>query len=303
MSQREFVQKLDLAVSQLVANGGYLNNEQSNRFIRMVQEQPTLLAQCRTVRMTSPKRDIDKIGFGSRILRPSPGSAVALLAEDRAAPVTGKITMTTKEVLAEVHIPYDVLEDNIERGNLETTIMQMIVERTAVDLEELLIQGDTGSSDAYLAIQDGVLKKISTNIVNQASADITKTMFKNGLLEMPNKYLRNRAAMRHFISPDQETAYRDTLSDRQTGLGDNLIQNNPPMFAYGVPVEPLALMPVASGFFSFPKNFIWGIQRQIMIETDKDIRARSIIIVLSMRVAFEIEEEEACVRYKNIATP
>ena len=40
-----------------------------------------------------------------------------------------------------------------------------------------------------------------------------------------------------------------------------------------------------------------------MIETDRDIRARSLVVVLTLRVAFEIEEEEACVKYLTITAP
>jgi len=303
MSQRDIVAKADIAVSNLIADGGYLNPEQSDKFIRMIQEQPTIIKEIRTVRMNSPKREIDKIGFASRILRPAPASGETLASSERAKPTTSKITLTTKEVIAEVHLPYDVLEDNIERGSLEGTIMEMISERASVDLEELIIQGDTTSSDDYLALMDGILASISTNVVNQGNAAITKAMFKNGILEMPNKYLRNRAAMRHYISPDQETAYRDTVADRQTALGDSTLQGNNPLYAYGVPIEAVALMPNAYGFFTYPQNLIFGIQRQIMIETDKDIRARVLIVVLTMRCAFAIEEEEACVKYTNIATP
>jgi len=302
MPQRDIVEKADIAVSQLITHGGYLNTEQSNRFIRMVQEQVSLLGVVRTIRMNAPKREINKIGFGNRILRPSPGSGVALAADDRAAPTTEKLTLETSEVIAEVQIPYDVLEDNIERGNLEDTIMEMIVERTSVDLEELLILGDTASSDSYLALFDGALKKISSNIVSH-SAIIDRSLFKNGMLAMPNKYLRNRAAMRHFLSPGQEIAYIDTLAERATTLGDTSGESRIKSSPFGVPLEAVALMPDTYGFFTYPQNLIWGIQRQIMIETDRDIRARALVVVLTLRIAFEIEEEEACVKYTNITAP
>ena len=41
-------------------------------------------------------------------------------------------------------------------------------------------------------------------------------------------------------------------------------------------------------------------QRQIQVETDKDIRSREIIIVLTLRAALGIEEEDASVKYTNI---
>jgi len=53
--------------------------------------------------------------------------------------------------------------------------------------------------------------------------------------------------------------------------------------------------------FTFPKNIIFGVQRDIMIETDKDIRSRMLIIVLTMRSAINIEESEAAVRINNIS--
>jgi hypothetical protein len=49
-----------------------------------------------------------------------------------------------------------------------------------------------------------------------------------------------------------------------------------------------------------PNNFIWGIQRQVRIERDRDIRARTWIIVLTLRVALEIEEETAVVKLINL---
>ena len=141
-SNRELLRKLqkgDISVSDLVSNGGLLNPEQTNKFVRTIIDAPTILNEIRTVQMNSPKLEINKIGFGTRILKPAPASGTALAAADRSKPTTSKVTLDTSEVIAEVHVPYDVLEDNIERGNLEDTIMFQIAERTALDLEELLI--------------------------------------------------------------------------------------------------------------------------------------------------------------------
>jgi hypothetical protein len=59
------------------------------------------------------------------------------------------------------------------------------------------------------------------------------------------------------------------------------------------------MMPDNKTFLSYPKNIIWGIQRDIMIETDKDIRRRVLIIVLTMRCDVKIEEPQACVVVEN----
>lgn len=307
-SNQEIVKKADIALSDL-ATAGRLSVDQTDRFIRTLIDQPTLLNSVRTVAMGTPEMKINKIGFGSRILRPAV-SATALSAGDRVKPDLGSVTLNTKEVIAEVRIPYDVIEDNIERGNIavgaETgaggfhqTIVDMIAERAALDLEELAIRGDTTSGDAYLALQNGYLKLATANVVNVAGA-FSKEAVKAALKATPDKYLRNRAAMQHFLSIDNETEMRDVYANRATALGDSQIQGNLPLYVFGSQIKGVPLMPSTGGLFTNPLNLIFGIQRNIQIEYDKDITSRVFIIVLTARVALEIEEVNAVTKYTGI---
>jgi len=297
---KSIIEKADLAVSDLIGTGGYLNPIQANTFIRMLIDQPTMINEIRTVPMNAPRMEINKIGFTSRILNVAPASGTALAANLRAKPTTEKVTLTTKEVIAEVHIPYDVIEDNIERGALEDTIMALIAERAALDLEELIILGDTdyGTADPYLDLVDGILKQASQHLVDYGAAGstISKTVFKDMLKAMPNKYLRDRNSMRYYVSPDVETEYADSLANRQTPLGDTKVTGWMPNYAYGIQVKPVALMPDHDAIFTYPKNIIFGVQRQIMIETDRDIRSRVLIVVLTMRLDLKFEEDDAVVK-------
>ena len=301
MNQRQLVEKAMITVSNLTdPNGGYLNPEQSDKFLLDVQDTPTLLKEIRIVPMNAPKRVIENIGFGSRILKVAPAATgsggVALGSADRSKPTTGKITLTTDEVIAEVNIPYDVLEDNIERGGFEDTMMKMIVERVSLDLEELLILGDTvGGADDYLKLFNGAIKMATSHTVDITGADsaISKNVFKQAILEMPTKYITNRPAMRMYISHDNETNYRDMVADRQTGHGDDTLQGNNPLWIFGCPVVPVIYMPDTKLVFVNPKNLILGIQRDVMIEVDRIIRERVIVIVLTMRIAIAVEREDA----------
>jgi hypothetical protein len=309
MTNEEVIRKADLALSDL-ETAGKLNPEQTDRFIRTLIDQPTLLASVRTVAMGAPQMNINKIGFGTRILHPAV-SATPLPENLRSKPDLGQVKLETKEIIAEVNIPYDVLEDNIERGNvnvplqtgaggLHQTIVDLIAERAALDLEELAIQGDTTNvGDPYLALNDGYLKMSTANVVN-VGGSFDKAAVKQGLKTMPTRYLRNRAAMSHFVSIDNETEIRDQYGARQTALGDQQLQGMLPVYIYGSRVVPVALMLGTSGLFTDPMNLIFGIQRNIMIEYDKDIRARVFIIVLTCRVDFQIEEVNAVVKYMGI---
>lgn len=320
MNNQVLLQKADLAIADLTANGGLLEPEQADAFIVKLIDQPTILGKTRVVPMSAPTRKVNKIGFDTRILHAGVAST-ALAAADRSAPTTSQITLTSKEVIAEVHLPYDVIEDNIERGNIGTrtdtstggstggikdTIMTMIASRAALDLEELALLGDVTlatatPADAYLGLLDGYLKLSTVNVVDQGTVAITKAMFSNGLKAMPSRFLRNQAAMRHYLSPSQVVSWRDLIADRATVLGDQAMQGTNVVYGLGVQVDPVPLMPDASGMLTYPQNLIWGIERNIHVETDKDIRAREYIIVLTARVDFQIESVDAVVKYINIA--
>jgi len=317
VSNKELIRKADIAVGDLQSNGGYLNPEQANAFIRKLLVQPTLLAQVRRVVMNAPERKINKIQFASRIMRKAVAST-ALSSGDRSKPTTEQITLNTKEVIAEVRIPYDVIEDNIERGSigamtdvggspmaggLKDTIMTLIAERAALDLEEWSLLGDTTTvGDDYLAMQNGYLARITSNVLDAGGASINRTLLKNSMKTMPSQYRRNRAALRHFVSHEQELDYRDTIAARETVYGDSQYQSTASTYAAGAPVEGVALMPGAKGILTNPLNLIFGIQRDIMFETDKIITERVYLIVVTARVCTQIEEELACVKVINLAT-
>jgi hypothetical protein len=308
-SNEDLIKKADLALSDLSTGGGLLNPEQTDRFIRTLIDTPTILSRARVVTMNAPQRKINKIGFGSRILRVAV-SATPLSSADRAKPDLSKVELNTKEVIATVYIPYDVIEDNIEGGNitvpptsgaggLHDTIVTLMAERAALDLEELAIMGDSASADPYLALQEGFLKLSTANVV-AAGGPMSKTVLKNAVKAMPDKYLRNRAELTHFVSVDNETEYRDTYANRQTALGDSMLQGTSPIYAYGSQVVGVPLMPTAYDLFTNPMNLIFGFQRRITIEYDKDIEARIFKIVLTARVALAIEEINAVVKVTGI---
>ena len=68
----------------------------------------------------------------------------------------------------------------------------------------------------------------------------------------------------------------------------------------GVPLRGVALMPNTNGLLVNPQNIIWGVQRNVRIERDRDIRARAWIIVLTLRVAMNIEEVDAVTKLINL---
>ena len=294
-------QRADAAVADLKTNGGYLNPMQFDTFIREVGRGTDMMPAIRMETLTKPEMNLDKIGIGSRLFHKAT-SMQALDPAKRAKPLFGQVKLTTSEIIGSTYLGYDLLEDSIERGNLSQTVMALIIRKAQEDLEELCLLGDTTSSDDLLSTFDGWLKLATGHTVAYGSAtDVTKTVFRDGLLAMPSKYLRNRQNMSHFIGPHSEIMYADSLTGRNTQLGDSKIvgtwQGN---YAQGVPVRPVSVMPETTGLFGDPKNLICGVWRNVMIETAKDIEARIYKIVITMRVGVAIEEKDALVKYTGL---
>lgn len=338
-TSRELLQKADMTIAELASNGGLLQPEDSAAFLRKMIKEPTILRQCRVVEMLSPQRNINKIGFGQRILRAAQ-SNTALGAPSvsglggRAKATTEVIRLTTSEVIATIYLPYDVLEDNIERamtadnaasnargpGGLKETILALMAEQAALDLEELALLGDvsyTNGADAddedYLSLMDGWIKLCTVggklpngsyngqaHVFDHSNGAVVKELFRDMKKTLPKQYLRILNQMRFIGSSNMETMWRDSLSNRGTALGDATLVGDTPVPAYGIAVSGAAMMPDAKVILTNPKNLILGVQRQFSMEFDKDIQTRNYIIVLTARVATAVEETDATVLGINV---
>ena len=138
--------KADMAVHDLIDSGGYLLPEQATRFMSVLVDQPTLLRNSRILTMTRPAQLVEKIRLGERILRPA-NSGEALAKDQRARPDLGAVALEAKLFKAETRLSEETLEDNIERGKLKDTLLRLMAERVALDMEEIIVRGDSDRDD------------------------------------------------------------------------------------------------------------------------------------------------------------
>ena len=97
-SNGSLLRKADLAIADLSTNGGVLNPEQGAAFIRVLIKQPTLIRVCRVVEMTAPIRKINKIGFGSRILRAATSATALTASGSNGTALDGRAKPTTSQI-------------------------------------------------------------------------------------------------------------------------------------------------------------------------------------------------------------
>ena len=317
MKNQSDIIKSALGTSDFASAGGYLNAEQSTRFLRGVIDQPTLLKAARTIIIDGETKKIEKIGFGSRIMRPAVENT-ALGTEAYAKPTFGKVDISTKEAIAEVRLSYDTLEANIERAELKNTIIQMIQERIALDLEELILQADDESEDPYLALFNGFLKRASSHVVDAEATEVALAHFANLIKAVPAKYIRDAAAWKMYTSRNIDLAWKQSVAARNTVAGDRFLLQGTNASALGFEINPIALMPenltydndtdstpddtanLGQILFTHPQNLIVGFTRKVQIEMDKDISARQHIIVATIKLDAVIEEVDAVGKLINL---
>ena len=289
-----------------LAAGGLLNTEQATKFIDFVVDQSVMIKDARVVRMKSPVTQVDKIATTGRVSQPkAEGVAPASLSE----PAFAKVTLSAVGVITPFEATYEALEDNIEGESAEDTLIRVMAKQTATDLEELAIQGDTGSADPYLALLDGWRQLAEDgHAVDQEGAAVDKPLFSKMIKALPEKYKRDWADLRFYFAPVIAQDYRNTLSESNTIIGERFLLENAPLTVFGIPVVSVPMIPTNLGasnysyaFLTPRRNLIWGIHRDIRIDKDRDIMRGVNQYAITTRVACEYEEDDAVAVAINIA--
>lgn len=303
-SNQTYIQKADLAIAQLTSDGGLLVAEQVKKFYEILIEESVLLPLCTTVTMASPTWELSKLGFTGEVLRRG-NEASGLGVADRSSPTLGKVQLSVKEFVAEARMSYSVVEDNIENGTLPTTIMRTLAKAVARDIEKVIIQGDTASASLLLQALDGILKQAVSFSVNAGGVRLSKSPLKAAVQTMPSQFLSPGLA---FISSKNAVVdYVDSLANRQTPKGDDMLLKAASAEYMGYPVIAVPLFPenLGSGnktnvLFTDLKNINVGFHREVRIETDRDISARQLIIVITVRFDVKYAHEPAVVKVTEI---
>jgi len=305
MTQAELLQKA-LETADLIAGGGLLNPEQSDKFITYLQDMSVMAKDARQIPMKAKKREINKIGVGQRASVPAAeGQDPAL----RQKPNFSKVELDTVEIMTPFEITYDVFEDNIIGENIEDEIIQLFATQIATDHEELYIMGDKTSSDTYLKLLDGWRKiaKTQGHLYDHAGGGVSTAVLGELLDELPEKYLRDYADLRYYVSPKFEHGYKRILGQRPTPAGDKFLLSEEQATYAGiplvrVPVIPSNLQEVIGGtpyedltfvILTPRKNLITGIHRALTLERDKNIFARTRQYAFTTRIACAYEEPDA----------
>lgn len=228
MSNDEIIEKT-LTVTSSFGSGGLLNAEQQDTFTRLVRSYSTLVGKVRFIRMPQKSMDIDKIHVGEVITEQAQTEGTSSTT-DTEEPKFNNVTLTSSKVRSRWTVSTETLQSNIEQDRLEQTILNLLTQRIATDLDLLAIQGDTSLSgttppNALLKTLDGWDKLTNStgsqagHIVDASHANVSRSIFAAARRQMPRQY-RADPGLRWIMTDSLYEDWQDVLATRVTPLGD-----------------------------------------------------------------------------------
>lgn len=303
---QQLIDAVKFVVNDL-ASGGLLNPKQHEEFIRAALAKTVILQEARYVPMDRAVEEFPKIGFNSRVLqKPSGTYATTTAGTD---PVTGNVQLTAVKAVMAVDVGLDVFKKNVERDKIKDTIIAQLAAQAGVDLEELILMGDSTSETEFYTLNDGLFKLASSHEYDHNSAAFSPhPLFKGMLAKLPKKYLRNKNEWRFYVHEEIDLIYREWLANRSTGMGDRYLLEDIPVYYMGIPVVGVPMI-VASGdgtdatsssLLVHPKNVVCGVFQEIEIKAEEKFREQYVAVTGTLWTDVQFEEEDAVVEGKLI---
>lgn len=323
----ELLEKVLNTTAVGAGGGGLLQPKQADKFIDYMWDQTAMVSGVRKVKMRERTQEIDKMAVGERLVRKATEGVDDGVNVD---PSFSKISMTTVKLRLDWELTTESLEDNLEGAALEDHVARLLATQMGNDLEDLYINGDTAlTGDPLLKSLDGWIKRAlaGTHVVSHGGNVMNRALFNKVVKTMPRKYLSRRGELKFFTSPGllqdfiNETANESNgaylnVQERVyeapggiNGQGGGGINLRP----FGIDLKEVPLFPedVAGdysgaagdhgyGVWTFPNNFIVGVQREIVVYREFKPKKDSIEYTVYTRVANQIENLDSVVTVKNI---
>lgn len=256
MTNEELVQKA-ITAAEALATYGQLNPAQSDRFIDYVVDESIFKNNCRIVRFRNSELQIDKIGIGKRVMFPA---TEYVAPQTRLGVTTSQIKLNPQEVITAFDISDTFKDVNLEGEGVEDHIIRMFATGWRNDEEVLAISGDTvgqaslegdilpdGSTSQYIAdpllsMYDGYWRKSDGgHLVNAGNVNVGLGVFGAMLRAMPQKFRRNKANLRFFMSSDLAQLYIEKIATRMTPKGDGATEGET-QTPFGIPIVEVPLI-------------------------------------------------------------
>lgn len=302
-ARRQFAEQRTIDSALFSSDAGKLSTETADSFIDFFVNEQTSLSRVDVRRMSGPRATIDRLNFATEKIRLATESGTQAVSD---SVTVSRRNLTTSEIIWTEDISQTFLEDNIQRGNVESLIAGKLGQAFGTDMNSLAWRGDTAEANTtFLGVDDGwnhLMEAEGTVIDVDLSGNTTGSVCKDNLnavlKAMPSKY-RTINDLAFFCAPGFAQSYADELADRVSVMGDGALVNGFPSLRYfGIPIVPESAFITKSGdtgaaalgaklCLTPQSNLVFGIQRDITVDAEWVPRKRIVEYTMSARVDFE----------------
>jgi HK97 family phage major capsid protein len=298
------------------AGSGILRPEQARRFIDYVWDATVLAKDGRRVTMRANTMELEKVNVGERVIR---AAAQAIGNYDNTGAQFSKVELSTRKIRLDWEVSAEALEDGIEGAALEDTLVRLMTNAFANDIEDLAINGTGTGNDSFLNIMEGFVNREKTNndaheaLVTVADNAWTPEVMQQIILAMPRKYRAIKSNLKFYAGTDAFQGIvknNGTLSDAiAEALGKNgNTQANTQAYldgqgqtfggarttrVLGIDVQEVPYYPEGFVDLTFPQNRIWGFQRDITVNREYKPKKDTVEYTVFVRFGVQWEEEDA----------
>lgn len=312
-------------------SGGELPRDLFDEFVERTQSAATLLDLVRTVEMPRKQMAIPKVGVANRVLQEQTEGTAPSAFEDA---VTGAVELdATRKTVIPYELTQEAVEDVVGGEAVADIILSHFEQQFATDVQDLLINGDTSSGNAFEAIVNGYLALAdgagtASNRIGSAdtgsgqvdtmpeyvhedgggtSQSVNTEMFNNAIQAQEEKY-RDPANQVFMMSKSQVQDYYFNLSSREDGLGVPILQGSSDVTPFDYDIVGLSNFPDDQALLTDPNNLIWGVHRNIevdVIDESDEVLERDLFARYALRARWDaqIEELQAGTLVKSIKSP
>lgn len=277
------------------STGGAMPDEVLKSFVQVMRTRSKMLNDVRVEIMRSPTKILDRINLPERSLY-NAGEGVGATT-NTTKPVFAKRTLTAAKASMAMDWSTETIEDSIEGGDLEATLLNMLTQNYANQTVDLGCNGD-GSTPGFLALNKGwlcIAKELavagdSARLNTTGNTDYVDILEKLYAL-VPAKY-KDAGMMEEGwafqMDPASEEAYRKAVRSRNSNLGDQALIDGKYIPFSGLPLIPRGYFPAKTILLTPPQNLAYGLHREprvkIWYDNDKDdVQAR-----VHGRIDFEV---------------
>jgi len=260
-----------------------LSKEMRNDFIEGLVENSSIIKDIRRVNMRKSELEIPLMSLGVGTIRATTQE-----------PVYSSVTLQTSKLVLPWTATEDFFSDNPEKGAADKRIFSMMAIQASNDMEDLLINGDEGSSDVLLRSNDGILKLAKNNYSIKVGirGKRARSMFEEMLRALPIKYRGNLRQLCFYVSPDTWMDYIESLTTSIGTLSNDFVAN---LTYGGVRLVVSPHMPDDKIILTHPDNILLGVQNDMDLVKKHNKKDKMHEYKLMISTDFAIQDPDALV--------